>query len=77
MKEDAKTSFETLFHITKTDHIIFSCLVCGARTLQVMVVLHEVFEMKSYVSLSSPPCVSFHTNLPSLFIAGDDHTVVS
>lgn len=65
MKEDAKKSFETLFHI------------CGARTLQVMVVLHEVFEMKSYVSLSSPPCVSFHTNLPSLFIAGDDHTVVS
>lgn len=26
-------------------------------------VLHEVFEMKSYVSPSSPPCVSFHTNL--------------
>lgn len=49
MKEDAKKSFETLFHITKTElrSHYFSRLVCGARTLQVMVVLHEVFEMIS------------------------------
>lgn len=49
MKEDAiaRKSFETLFHVTKLRSHYFSCLVCGARTLQVMVVLHGVFEMIS------------------------------